>query len=78
MLIDVEKLDHNYADGEVARTVRGFALTNAIQLLKGSRPAPIMLEILPIILLRISQIFTHYSFVLNLLFQNNSQKIHLY
>jgi len=40
------------------------------------RPVPIMLKILPIILLRIFQIF--HSFVLNLLFQNNSQKIHLY
>ena len=34
------------------------------------RPAPIMLEILPIILLRISQNFTYYSFLLSLLFQN--------
>ena len=42
------------------------------------RPAPIMLEILPIILLEFPKIFTYYSFVLILLFQNYSQKIHLY
>jgi len=44
-----------------------------------SRSEPTLLGILPFIFLRI---FTHYSFVVSLLFQNNShlffKKIHLY
>ena len=51
-------------------------LTVSVQ--PANRPAPIMLEIVTYYFLEFPKIFTYYSFVLSLLFQNYSQKIHLY